>query len=310
MLTCDSYLVPSGLDEALRLWADACLKGGRLVAGATDTLPWARQGRAGDVAGDAHVLTLIDVSKVPELQGYEVRGDRLRLGANLVFQRFLEDEALRRHMPAMPYCAIWFADDQIRQQATLAGNIVNASPAADGTPPLLGMNGTIELAKAGRDGIERRTLALSEFVTGPGRTALAEGEIVTALECDSLLGYGGAFEKVGQRRSLVISTVCAACCVKPSADGRIFEDVRLAMGGIGPVPIRLAEVEAFLRGKPIAAEVIAHAAELPTDCVRSRTRQDYRKTVVRGFIERALVDALADAGVSLPDEAPLELADA
>jgi CO/xanthine dehydrogenase FAD-binding subunit len=172
------------------------------------------------------------------------------------------------------------------------------------------MNGAVELAKAGRRDIERRTMALSEFVTGPGKTALGEGEIVTALECDSLAGYGGAFEKVGQRRSLVISTVCTACCVKPSADGRTFEDVRLTMGGIGPVPVRLGEVEAFLRGKPITAQVIAHAAELPTDCVRSRTRQDYRKTVVRGFIERALVDALNDCGVTLPAAAHRELAHA
>ena len=60
----------------------------------------------------------------------------MRLGANVVYQQFLTDEKLRALMPCMPYCAIWFADDQIRQQATLAGNIVNASPAADGTPPI------------------------------------------------------------------------------------------------------------------------------------------------------------------------------
>ena len=301
MLTCDAYLTPTSLEEALRLWAEASAKGGRLVAGATDTLPWARQGRAGDIAGDRHVPAIVDISRVAGLNDYGVQGGRVRLGANVVLQRFLEDDTLKRHLPCMPYCAVWFADDQIRQQATLAGNIVNASPAADATPPMLALDGAVELAKAGAGGIARRSLPLSGFVLGPGKTALDPGEIVTAIECDSAQGYGGAFEKVGQRRSLVISTVCIAACVKPSADGRRFDDVRLAMAGIGPVPLRLSDVEAFLRGKPVSPDVIAAAAELPTDRIRSRTRQDYRKAVVRGFVERALLDALSDAGVAVAE---------
>lgn len=304
MLTCDTYLMPNSLQEALQLWADASSRGGRLVAGATDTLPWARQGRAGDIAGDVHVPIIVDISKVEELTGHEeLGGGRFRLGANVVFQAFLENETLRRLLPCMPYCAIWFADDQIRQQATLAGNIVNASPAADGTPPLLTLNASVEMARLDPGGIERRTASLQSFVVGPGKTSLGPGEIVTAVECDSLPGYGGAFEKVGQRRALVISTVCAACCVKVSDNKRRFEDVRLAMGGIGPVPVRLDDVESFLRGKSVSFDVISAAADEAGDRVQSRSRQEYRKIVVRGFIERALIDALRDAGVTLSADA-------
>ena len=90
MLSCDQYLMPETLGEALAQWAGAP-PGSRLIAGATDTLPWARQGRAGDV----HVPVVIDVSKVAELQGYEVSDDRVRLGANLVLQRFLSDDTLK-----------------------------------------------------------------------------------------------------------------------------------------------------------------------------------------------------------------------
>lgn len=305
MLTCDDYLMPETLEDALHQWA-ALPEGSRLVAGATDLLPWAREGRAGDV----HVPAMLDISRIEELKGYALEGARVRLGANVVYQDFLTDDTLKAHLPCMPYCAIWFADDQIREQATLAGNIVNASPAADGTPPVIALNGTIEIARLENGSVTRRTQAVSEFVAGPGRTTLAPGEIVTAVELDSAQGYGGSFEKVGQRRSLVISVVCAACVVKPSPDRRSFEDVRLAMGGIGPVPVRLTEIETFLTDKPITADIIRAAARMNEGLVNSRTRREYRREVVEGFIQRALEDALADAGTPVEPAAIKEVVDA
>ncbi|HET9176579.1 MAG TPA: FAD binding domain-containing protein, partial [Pseudolabrys sp.] len=132
MLTCDDYLTPASLDEAFDAMAEH--RGHyRIVAGATDTLTWAREGRAGDV----HIPALIDVTKIPELRELSVDDERVRLGAATPIQRFLDDRSLARVLPAMPRCAVWFADDQIRESATIGGNIVNASPAADGTPPLL-----------------------------------------------------------------------------------------------------------------------------------------------------------------------------
>ncbi len=303
MLTCDNYLMPANLEEALSQWAGAP-SGSKLVAGATDLLPWAREGRAGDV----HVPAIVDVSRVGELTGYSVEGGKVRLGANVVYQQFLEDETLRRHLPCMPYCAVWFADDQIRQQATLAGNIVNASPAADGTPPMLVLNGEIELARLNGTQVETRQMRISEFVQGPGKTALGADEIVTALICDSAEGYGGSFQKVGQRRSLVISAVCAAALVKTDASGEIFEDVRLALGGVGPVPTRLYDIEEMLRGQPITRQLVAEASVIPADRVASRTRREYRRAVVRGFIEAAIEDALVACGAPAPSAAQREAA--
>lgn len=301
MLTCDTYLVPTTLKDALVAIAGAP-EGSRLLAGATDTLPWARQGRAGDIAGDIHVPSVIDLSGLRDLRRYDVSEQgHIRLGANVVFQQFLEDDVLREHLPHMPSCAKWFADDQIRRQATVAGNIVNASPAADGVPPLVALNASVELASLKDDEIEYRSVPLTSFIEGPGRTQKAPGEILTSITCDSAKGYGGSFEKVGHRRSLVISVACATCCVKPSADGLTFEDIRLAFGGVGPAPMRLDDVEDFLRGKPISAEIIFEAAKMPVDRVASRTRREYRREVVRGFTERAIVDALVDAGVVLTE---------
>jgi len=174
-------------------------------------LPWAREGRAGDV----NIPALIDVSKVPELNELRVDVRRVRLGAATPIQRFLDDAALARALPALPRCAVWFADDQIRAQATVGGNIVNASPAADVTPCLAAHEASVELVSSRG----KRTMPLRDFVTGPGKTALAEGELLTAIECDALPGYGGSFEKVGHRRSLVISLVCLAVLVKLDDDG-------------------------------------------------------------------------------------------
>ncbi len=294
MLTCDEYLTPGSLDEVFAAM-DANRGRFRIVAGATDTLPWAREGRAGDV----HIPALIDVSKVPDLRELSVGDKRVRLGAATPIQRFLDDPALARALPDMPRCAVWFADDQIRAQATIGGNIVNASPAADATPCLIAHEAEVELAKSVRGKISRRRMRLEQFIVGPNRTALDDGELLVAVECDSLPGYGGSFEKVGHRRSLVISLVCLATLVKLDVEGRHVEDVRLAIAGIAPKPIRLTEVEAFLCGGPLNDDRMHEAAEMPVGLVASRTRQDYRREVVRGFMLRGLTNAARRAGADL-----------
>jgi xanthine dehydrogenase FAD-binding subunit len=287
MLTCDEYMTPTTLAEAFA--AMAAHRGRyRIVAGCTDTFPWAREGRAGDV----DIPVLIDVSKIPELNELRVDEARVRLGAATPIQRFLDDAKLARALPCMPRCAVWFADDQIRAQATIGGNIVNASPAADGTPCLIAHEAEVELVSARG----KRTMLLTNFVTGPNKTALQEDELLAAIACDALPAYGGSFEKVGHRRSLVISLVCLAALIKLDKQGRAIEDVRLAIAGIGPRPLRLTEVENFLRGAPLTADRLEQAADMPVSLVASRTRQDYRRDVVRGFMLRGLINAARRAG--------------
>src|SRR5262249_5979929 len=125
---------------------------------------------------------------------------------------------------------------------------------------------------------------------------LQADEIMTALTGEALPDYGGSFEKVGYRRSLVISLACLAALVKVSADGKRFDDVRLAAAGIAPVPRRLRSVENSLRGAPIAAARREQAAGIPLDFIQSRTGRGYRREVIKGFILRALVSAARAAG--------------
>jgi len=293
MLTCDSYLSPATLEEAFEAMA-ANAGRYRLVAGATDILPWAREGRAGDV----HIPVLIDVAGIPELNRREVENGKVRLGAATPFQRFIDNKALMAALPVMPFVAVWFADDQIRESATIGGNLVNASPAADGTPPLLAHDAEVLLAARRNGTIHHRKLALSKFIEGPGRTALGDDEILLEVQCVALPKHGAAFEKVGQRRSLVISTVCVAALVELDDTNRKLADVRLAVAGIGPVPRRMDKIEAALKGQMPSARLLEDAAAIAGDLVASRTRQEYRREVVRGFVLRALVNAARRAGAN------------
>ena len=149
-------------------------------------------------------------------------------------------------------------------------------------------------------------MPLADFVTGPNRTQLEEGELLVAVECDALPAYGGSFEKVGHRRSLVISLVCLAALIRLDGQGRIVEDARLAIAGIGPRPLRLTQVENFLKGAPLSAARLEQVAEMPVSLVASRSRQEYRREVVRGFMLRGLINAARRAGAS-PDALGLEL---
>lgn len=293
MLTFDHYLTPTTLDAAF----DALdrIPGARIVAGATDLLPWAREGRAGDV----HLPALVDVSRIPRLQGVSVESGRVHMGAATPIAAFQNDPLLQRHAPVLGCCAVWFADDQIREQATVGGNLVNASPAGDSQPALLAMNAGVTLARREGGLIVERSMPLSEFILGPGKTQLQPQEIMTRLALDALPGHGAAFEKVGHRRSLVISTVCLAALVRLDWAKRRIEDCRVAIGAVGPVPERLADVERLLVGQVPGSELVRQAAGLAADRVRSRSRQEYRREVLVNFVERALAAALGHAGLEM-----------
>lgn len=293
MLTFDDYISVASLDEAFSHLARHG-SAARVVAGATDLLTWAREGRAGDVHYDA----LVDVSNIALLSGVRFEQGRVRIGANVPIAEFLRDPILLQHAPVLRRCAVWFADDQIREQATVGGNLVNASPAADAVPPLLAMNASVTLYRQGADGIAARTLPLSQFITGPGKTALQPGELLGHVECDATGPWGTAFEKVGHRRSLVISTVVLAVLARLDTLGR-FADARIAIGAVGPVAERLPDVERLLAGRVPTPELINEAARMAEHRVRSRSRQEYRREVLVNFIERGIVNALQECGVAI-----------
>ncbi|MBT8584795.1 molybdopterin dehydrogenase [Polynucleobacter paneuropaeus] len=293
MLTYKHYIVAKTLDELFDI-LDAN-PASRILAGATDILPWARYGRAGDV----HLNSVIDISKIDELSYIKIDDGVLHFGANTTISKLQNDPILRRHAPILSRCAVWFADDQIREQATVAGNIVNASPAGDTQPALLALNAKVILIRREQKKIIKRSVLLSDFIEGPSKTNLLPNEIVLGFECDSVPDYGYSYEKVGHRRSLVISTVCLAVLTKLSADKKILTDVRIGIGAVGPKPQRLVSLEKSLVGGAITNDFVRRVSEEAGQYVQSRSRQEYRREVLVNFIERSIINSVNQAGLSL-----------
>jgi len=267
----------------------------RLMAGATDLLPWAREGRAGDV----HLPAIVDLSRISALSGVSQTGGRISMGATTPISAMQHHPVLRQQAPVLGDCALWFADDQIREQATVGGNLVNASPAGDTQPALLALNTHVTLVRREEDRLVERSVPLSEFILGPSRTVLQPHEILMRIEFDALPQHGVSFEKVGHRRSLAISTVCLATVVRLDAQQRI-EDLRIAIGAVGPIPERLSDIEDLLTGHKPTPAALRDAASKVIDRVRSRSRKSYRREVLCNFVERSLTTALAHAGLDVP----------
>jgi N-methylhydantoinase B len=279
-----AYRRPTRLSEALALLAEAPVAP-LLLAGGTDIYP----ARAAAEAWMRPIdRPLLDLSALPELAGLEDRGDHHRIGA-LVTWAALRDAALPPWFDALRQAAAQVGGAQVQNRGTLVGNLCNASPAADGVPPLLALDAEIELASLG--GVRR--LALGDFLQGNRQTALAPGEIATAVIVPKAAPDARArFEKLGARAYLVISIVMVAAVVEAAA-GRIAR-ARIAIGACSAVAQRLPGLEAALLGLPLAAAATVptsgHLAGLaPIDDVRATAA--YRRQAALVLLRRALAPA-------------------
>ena len=227
------YLRPTSLDEALQ----ALARPWTVLAGGTDFYP-ARVGRA----IDEHVL---DIGGIADLRGIAAEPHGWRLGATTTWSE-LRDAVLPPLFDGLKQAAREVGGRQIQNAGTIAGNLCNASPAADGVPPLLALDAEVELA--GRAGTRR--LPLSSFVTGNRRTVLAPGELLVAIHVPRpARDARSAFLKLGARRYLVISIAMAAATLEIE-DGRV-RAARIAVGACSAVAQRLPALEAALAGAAI-----------------------------------------------------------
>lgn len=273
------YARPETLDALLDLVATD--EGARIVAGGTDLMLAIRAGRT--------YPTLVNVSRILSLRELGVRDGALVVGATVTVARLLRSAEVREHTPLLWQAADKFASPLVRSRATVGGNLCNASPAADLTLALVALDAEVEVAsRAGR-----RALPAEAFATGPGRTALAAGEVVTAVRIPLAEGRFHHFEKSGTRPALEISI--AAVAVALSFDQDRVVRPRIALGAVAPVPLRARAAEAALEGRPLTDETIAAAARAaaaearPIDDVRATAV--YRRRLVGAFVRRALVRA-------------------
>lgn len=212
-----AYSRPGSLDEALSILRER--PDARVLSGGTDLLVGLRK-------GTVRLPHVIDLKAVPELGGGVTERDGwIRVAASTVITDLVSHPLIASRFPALVEAALVVGSIQIRNRATLAGNVVNASPAADTVPPLLVHGAEVELI--GETG--RRRVPLDGFLLGPGRTALAPGELVAALWLPMPSGpVGAAFGRMTRRRGVDLATVNLACAV--DADGV----TTFAYGAVGP----------------------------------------------------------------------------
>ncbi len=272
------YARPQTLTDALALMAGGQA---RILAGGTDLYPGAGSGLAG---------SMVDLCDLAELSGLH-RDAGLHIGAATSWTAIAEAD-LPSACRGLQQAALQVGGRQVQNAGTIGGNLCNASPAADGVPPLLVLGAEVELASVAG----RRRMPLSAFLLGPRRTVLQPGEVLVAVRIpeDGLRGRS-AFVKLGARSHLVISITMVAARVVVEA-GRVAE-AAVAVGACSPAAVRLPAVEAALRGAPVAElgdriqENDVIAALDPIDDVRATAA--YRRDAAVTLVRRALAEALA-----------------
>ncbi|MEW5725754.1 MAG: FAD binding domain-containing protein [Thermodesulfobacteriota bacterium] len=228
------YIAVETLEQAGRLLGG---DGVRIIAGGTDLMVQLRRSRL-TLSGLPEAL--VDVTRIPELNRLEIDGDRAYLGAAVTFRRLETDPEVARGLPLLFQTAATVGSVQIRQAATLGGNVANASPAADGLTALAALGARVEIAS--RRGI--RHLELENLVTAPNRTVLEPDELIVGFELDRPPAPSGqTFHKVGRRRAVTIARLNVAVCLDWD-----LSDPRVVLGACFPTPRRLSLVEKMIAG--------------------------------------------------------------
>ena len=272
------YRVATTVDEALALLAGR--EGSRPVAGGTDLAV---------VLADnlAAPPLLVDVAGIPALRGVRRTADGMSIGAAAT----IAEIAARPDLPAcLGQGARAIGSPQIRNLATIGGNVCNASPCGDTLSPLVALDAAFVLAsRAGS-----RTVPAGQFFVGPKKTVLAAGELLVEIRIPAArLAGRSAFRMIGKRNGQAISQVNTAVWV--AVEGGVIREARASVGSVAPVPLRLAVTERLLAGKPVAkldlaAVLTAVDAEIaPISDVRASL--EYRRLVTRSLFADALREA-------------------
>jgi aerobic carbon-monoxide dehydrogenase medium subunit len=277
-----SFLVPSTIDKAISLLASHG-EGARYMAGGTDVVVKIKEGK---LSPDY----LVSLRQIPELDRISVGENQgeLRIGA-LTTHRMLETSTLIRwHYPILHDAVRQIGSVQIRNVATIGGNLVNAVPSADGAIPLITLDARVVLH--GPKGL--REMALLDFFLGPGPTILERGEILEEIVVPPLLPRtGSAYVKFGRREAMELPLLGVGVLLSLEGDGsNRCRKARIGLGVAAPTPIRALEAERFLEGKEVDEALLEEAGRVASEEARVRDSIRgvawYRREMVRVLVRR------------------------
>lgn len=276
---------PGTIAEALRLLAD--LSHAWIMAGGTDLLVDIKQGLV-------KAKEVISLQNIEELKGIKKTGNRIRIGALSTSQDILSSAIINRHIPALAEAAGSMASVQIRNLATVGGNIASAVPSADLPPTLIAADASVELkcAKSSRE------IRLYEFFTGPRETVCRSGELLAAVLVPLLPPNSGiSYQKYALREAnaLAVASVASRLTLRKEK----IEKAVIVLGAVAPIPLLASESSACLQGKIPSQDIFEKAADMasregkPISDIRGSAW--YRKELVRTLTRRSLFEALARA---------------
>ncbi len=283
----EKHLFPKNIKEALSLLEE--YKGeARLVSGATDLMLWIREEKVTP-------SVLVDVSDIPEMRFVSVENGKMTLGAAMTHAEIAANEAVKRIFPALSDGCRSVGSPQIRNIATLAGNIVSAQPAADSVVPMTALGAVCEIVSS--DGAHMRPLCELSKTVGESYVDPTK-DILTKIEISVPAGkYGTAFKRIAPREAMALPVVNVAVMLEAAEDGTISA-ARVVASPVAVVPFRAQMAEAHLIGKKPSAELFAEAAKIAEDEASPRDSLvrgsgAYRKVLVKDLVEQALTEAAA-----------------
>jgi xanthine dehydrogenase FAD-binding subunit len=267
----------------------------RIIAGGSDILIKVREG---SLAG----CTLVSIQTIDALRGVSLDADgALRIGALTSFSRIARDPLILTHIPVLAEAALTVGGPQLRNTATIGGNICNGVSSADSASTLVAYEALLEYRGSGGTHL----VPISAHYVGAGKTALAHDEILQSIIIP-LASYErcfGCYIKYAMREALDIATLGCSANVRLSADGRTIERARFGYGVAGPVPMRAAGAEAAATGRPAGTEAAEAAARAALQDVQPRTSwratKEFRVHLAGELAKRTLAEALKRAGADV-----------
>ena len=274
------YYQPESLNEAYRLMEENEGRA-RYIAGGTDIIWRIKQGV---IKADA----LISLRRIRPLEGISRNGG-LTLGSMALFRNIEKDSSIARDYPSLTQAVSILANPQVRNVATVGGNLCNGAPSADSVPPLMVLEAVLTLEGPGGS----REVPIGNFFTGPGQTCMDRTEILTKIKIPKTVpNSGSAFLKKG-RVSQDIAVVNAAAFLV--MEGKMCRKCRLAVGAVAPVPLRLTNIEEMVEGREIDPELLDRVGEMVERAVSPitdvRSTEDWRRVMSGVLVKRAIQKA-------------------
>ena len=280
---------PKSLDEALKvLDSNTKLK---IISGGTDVLIKLHHGKF----NDAELLSIKNLDTLRDIKVLE--DNTISIGANVTFSDIFRSEVINNNIPILSEAAVSMGGPQIRNMATIGGNICNGAVSADSAPALFSLNAELKLKSLNNE----RIVKITEFYDGPGKVKIQRNEILTEIliKEENYKNKRGRYIKFANRKALDISMLGVALLYE--IEDNTFKDLRVSLGVAAPTPIRCRTAENFAIGKGVTNEVINKVAELAKMDSNPRNSwrgsRDYRLHLISTLIKRILNDDLIKSEV-------------